>query len=298
MTSSLLTTVFLPAALAVIMFGLGLSLTLADFRRVLVFPKAVVVALVCQTLLLPFACFAVAKGFGLAPALAVGLMLLAASPGGTAANLYSHLAHGDVALNVTLTAVNSALALLTLPVIVNLSLTHFYGEGKVIPLQFGKVLQVFLVVLVPVAVGMTVRARRTAFALRMARPVKILSILFLALIVLLALMKDSGTLGANFGAIGGAALTFNLLSLGVGYGVPRLLRLSQRQSVAIGMEIGIHNGTLAIAIALSPLMLDNPAMAIPAAIYSGWMFATAALFGWWASKKTAREAGETGPENS
>jgi bile acid:Na+ symporter, BASS family len=290
MTSSLLTTFFLPAALAVIMFGLGLALTVADFRRVLVFPKAVVVALVCQTLLLPFVCFAVTKAFGLAPALAVGLMLLAASPGGTSANLYSHLAHGDVALNVTLTAVNSLLALLTLPVIVNLSLTHFYGEGKVLPLEFSKVLQVFLVVLVPVTVGMWVRARRTAFALRMGKPVKILSVLFLALIVLLALMRDSGTLGANFATVGGAALTFNLLSLGLGYGVPRLLKLSQRQSVAIGMEIGIHNGTLAIAIALSPLMLNNPAMAIPAAIYSGWMFATAALFALWVGRKTALEA--------
>jgi bile acid:Na+ symporter, BASS family len=290
MTSSTITTVFLPAALAIIMFGLGLGLTLADFRRVLVFPKAVIVALACQTLLLPLICFFVAKSFGLAPALAVGLMLLAASPGGTSANLYSHLAHGDVALNVTLTAVNSVLAIVTLPVIVNLSLTHFYGEGKVLPLQFTKVLQVFLVVLVPVAIGMVVRAQRTAFALRMNKPVKIMSMLFLALIVLLALVQDSGTLMENVGTVGAAALTFNLLSLGVGYGVPRLLKLSQRQSVAIGMEIGIHNGTLAIAIALSPLMLNDPAMAIPAAIYSGWMFVTAALFGWWVSKKTAAEA--------
>jgi bile acid:Na+ symporter, BASS family len=288
MTPSLLTTAFMPSALALIMFGLGLALTAADFRRVLLFPRAVVIALACQTLVLPLVCFAVTKAFGLAPALAVGLMLLAASPGGTTANLYSHLAQGDVALNVTLTAVNSVLALVTLPLIVNFALAHFYGEGKIVPLEFGKVLQVFLVVLVPVAIGMAVRARRPAFALRMGRPVKVLSVLFLALIVLLALMRDSGALGANFAAIGAAALTFNLLSLGVGYGVPRLLKLSQRQSVAIAMEIGIHNGTLAIAIALT--MLNEPVMAIPAAIYSGWMFATAALFGWWVSRKTALEA--------
>lgn len=289
MTSSLLTTLFLPAALAIIMLGLGLSLTVADFRRVLVFPKAVLIALACQTLLLPLVCFGVASAFGLAPALAVGLMLLAASPGGTSANLFSHLAHGDVALNVTLTAVNSVLAIVTLPVIVNLSLAHFYGEGRVIPLQFSKVMQVFLVVLVPVAIGMAVRARHGAFAQRMARPVKIMSMLFLALIVLLALARDYPTLSANLATVGGAALVFNLLSLSVGYGVPRLLKLSQRQSVAIGMEIGIHNGTLAIAIALSPFMLNNSAMAIPAAIYSMWMFMTAALFGWWVSRKTAAE---------
>lgn len=290
MTSSALTTVFLPLALAIIMLGLGLSLTLADFRRVLVFPKAVLIALACQTLLLPLVCFAVASGFGLPPALAVGLMLLAASPGGTSANLYSHLAHGDVALNVTLTAVNSVLAIITLPIIVNFSLAHFYGEGMVIPLQFSKVMQVFAVVLVPVAIGMVVRARWTAFAQRMGKPVKILSMLFLALIVLLAMSRDYATLSANLATVGAAALVFNLLSLGVGYGVPRLLKLNQRQSVAIGMEIGIHNGTLAIAIALSPMMLNNSAMAIPAAIYSMWMFITAALFGWWVSKKTAGEA--------
>ena len=289
MTASLLTTVFLPLALAIIMLGLGLSLTLADFKRVLVYPKAVVIALACQTLLLPLVCLAVVKGFALAPALAVGLMLLAASPGGTSANLYSHLAHGDVALNVTLTAINSVLAIVTLPLIVNLSLQHFYGEGQAIPLQFSKVMQVFLVVLVPVAIGMAVRARFTAFAVRMGKPVKVVSMVFLALIVLLALARDSGSLSDNFGAIGAAALVFNLLSLGVGYGLPRLLKLNQRQSVAIGMEIGIHNGTLAIAIALSPLMLNNPAMAIPAAIYSLWMFITAALFGWWVSRKTKLE---------
>ncbi len=294
MTASALTTVFLPLALAIIMLGLGLSLTLADFRRVLVFPKAVLIALVCQTLLLPLVCFAVANGFGLAPALAVGLMLLAASPGGTSANLYSHLAHGDVALNVTLTAVNSVLAIITLPLIVNFSLAHFYGEGKIIPLQFTKVVQVFLIVLVPVAIGMAVRARFTPFAQRMGKPVKIVSMLFLALIVLLALAKDAGTLSANLAVVGGAALVFNLISLGVGYGVPRLLKLNQRQSVAIGMEIGIHNGTLAIAIALSPMMLNDAAMAIPAAIYSMWMFITAALFGWWVSRKTAAEMAEVG----
>ena len=117
MTADPLLIIFLPAALGVIMLGLGLSLSLADFARVVQFPKPVLVGLVCQILLLPVVCFFIAKGFGLAPALAVGLMLLAASPGGTSANLYSHLAHGDVALNITLTAVNSVIAVLTMPLI-------------------------------------------------------------------------------------------------------------------------------------------------------------------------------------
>lgn len=290
MTSSLLTTLFLPLALGIIMLGLGLSLALADFRRVFAMPRAVLIALACQTLLLPLVCLAVAHGFGLAPAMAVGLMLLAASPGGTSANLYSHLAHGDVALNITLTAVNSVLAIITLPVIVNLSLEHFYGEGKVIPLQFSKVLQVFVIVLVPVFIGMALRARFPRMADALARPVKISSMLFLILIVALALARDFDTLRENARTVGTAALAFNLLSLAVGYGVPRLLRLSRRQSVAIGMEIGIHNGTLAIAVALSPLMLDNPTMAIPAALYSILMFFTAAGFGVWVSRGARQEA--------
>src|SRR5688572_22480715 len=165
------------------MLGLGLGLTVDDFKRVLRYPRAVVVALGCQMLLLPLGCFLVALGFGLAPELAVGLMLLAASPGGATANLFSHLAKGDVALNITLTAVNSVLSVATLPVIVNLSMAYFMGEARSIPLQVGKTLQVFAIVLVPVAIGMSIRARWVDLADRLARPVKLLSVLFLTLAV-------------------------------------------------------------------------------------------------------------------
>mgnify|MGYP001627459179 CR=1 FL=1 len=280
MTANPLLTAFLPAALGIIMLGLGLSLTVADFTRVARFPRPVLVALACQILLLPLLCFFIAKGFGLAPALAVGLMLLAASPGGTSANLYSHLAHGDVALNITLTAISSVAAILTMPLIVNLSLAHFMAADQALPLQFGKVLQVFAIVLGPVAIGMALRQRFPAFAARMEKPVKIASALFLVIIVVLALAKDWDTVTAYAPVVGGAALCFNLISLAVGYGVPRLFAIERRQAIAIGMEIGIHNGTLAIALALSPFLLNNTEMAIPAAIYSIIMFFTAAAFGW------------------
>lgn len=169
-----LTAIFLPIALSVIMVGLGLGLTIADFKRVVEFPRAVVVALVAQMLVLPVVCFSIAKVFGLAPALAVGLMLLAASPGGATANLFSHLAHGDVALNVTLTAVNSVLSLLTLPLIVNFSLNAFMGEGQSIALQFSKIAEVFAIVLVPVGIGMIARSKKPGFADRLDKPVRIL----------------------------------------------------------------------------------------------------------------------------
>lgn len=284
MTADPLLTLFLPAALGIIMLGLGLSLSLADFARVAKFPRPVLIGLACQLLLLPLACFFLAKLFGLAPALAVGLMLLAASPGGTTANLYSHLAHGDVALNITLTAVNSVVAILTMPQIVNLSLAHFMSADQAIPLQFAKVVQVFAIVLGPVAIGMWLRSRFPHFAERMQKPVKIVSALFLLLIILLAVAKDWRTFVEYAPAVGGAALAFNLLSMAVGYCVPRLLKLDLRQAIAIAMEIGIHNGTLAIALALSPALLNNPTMAIPAAIYSLIMFVTAALFGLWVNR--------------
>jgi len=279
MQSTVLTAVFLPIALGIIMLGLGLSLKIDDFKRVVVYPKAVFVGLSCQMLLLPVVCFGVAKVFALPPELAVGLMLLAASPGGATANLFSHLAKGDVALNITLTAVNSVLSLLTMPIIVNVALEQFMGAGKAIPLQPDKILQVFAIVLVPVAIGMAVHARWPALAQGLNRPVRILSAVFLLLVVTAAVFKERANLGEFFRQVGLAALAFNLLSMAVGYFVPLLARLPKRQAIAIGMEIGIHNGTLAIAIASSPLLLNNGVMAIPPAIYSLIMFFTAAAFG-------------------
>jgi BASS family bile acid:Na+ symporter len=275
-----LLTIFLPGALGVIMLGLGLSLTLADFTRIAKYPRPVLIGLFCQVLILPLVCFVMLKIAGLAPALAVGFMLLAASPGGTSANLFSHLAHGDVALNISLTAISSIVAILTMPLIVNLSLSYFMDADQAIPLQFSKVLQVFVIVLGPVAIGMLIRRFQPAFAQKMDKPVRFLSGLFLALIIVLALVNDSLGVLDHIVEIGLLALLFNLISMAVGYGVPRLLKLDLRQSIAIGMEIGIHNGTLAIALALSPALLNSPTMAIPAAIYGILAFFTAAAFGW------------------
>jgi BASS family bile acid:Na+ symporter len=296
MEQSVLTAVFLPIALGVIMLGLGLSLTLDDFRRVVVYPRAVIIGLVCQTLILPFVCYGIAKSFGLPPELAVGLMLLAASPGGATANLFSHLAKGDVALNITLTATNSLLSLLTLPFIVNMSLTAFMGAEKAIPLQFGKVIQVFAIVLIPVAIGMAIRAKNANLAKSLERPVKIMSAIFLVLVVAAAVIKERANIVTFVQQVGLAALVFNLASMAVGYFVPLVARLPRKQATAIGMEIGIHNGTLAIAIASSPTLLNNTTMAIPAAVYSLIMFFTAAGFGWYVAR--GNEAGEVATERS
>lgn len=279
MESNLLTAVFMPLALAVIMLGLGLSLTVDDFRRILVYPRAVLVGLACQVLVLPVVCFVIATAFGLGPELAVGLMLLAASPGGATANLFSHLARGDLALNITLTAVNSVLSVITLPLIVGLSMAHFVGEDGTIPLQFGKVIQVMAIVLGPVAIGMVVRAKRPKVSARLDRPVRAISAAFLGVMIIATAIGERDGIVDAFCDVGPAALAFNLVSLLAGYVVPRLVRVPKRQAVAIGMEIGVHNATMAIAVASSPLLLGNATMAIPPAIYGLIMFVTATAFG-------------------
>ncbi|WP_411834398.1 bile acid:sodium symporter family protein [Pseudoxanthomonas mexicana] len=282
MQASLLTNLLLPLALGIIMFGLGLGLTGEDFRRVARYPRAVLIGLALQILVLPWAAFALALGFGLPAALAVGLMLLAASPGGATANIYSHLARGDVALNITLTAINSLLCLLTLPLILNLSLEYFLGAGQYVPPPTRKIVEVAVIIVLPVMIGMFVRARAPGFAARAEKPLRLLSVLVLALLVVAAVAQEWNTLLQYFAVVGLACLLFNLVSMGAGYAAPLALRLPRRQAIAIAMEIGIHNGTLAIFIALN--VLQDAAMSVPAAIYSLLMFLTAAAFAAWVSR--------------
>ena len=277
MQQSTATTLILPVALGIIMLGLGLSLTLDDFKRVTKYPKAMTIALVCQMLALPLLCFFIAKFSGLSPVLCVGLMLLAASPGGATANLYSHLSNGDVALNISLTAINSLLTLFTLPLIVNLSMEYFLGAGQYIPLPFSKVVEVFAIVLLPVTMGMLVKSKAPGFADKMDKPVKIVSALLLIAIIVSVTLREKQLLLDNFEQLGMPVILFNILSLAAGFHIPLLFKVERKQAIAIGMEIGIHNGTLAIFIALN--IINNSTMSLPPAIYSLLMFFTAAAFG-------------------
>ncbi|SDR22504.1 bile acid:sodium symporter family protein [Pseudoxanthomonas sp. CF125] len=286
MQASLLTNLLLPLALGVIMLGLGMGLTLDDFRRVARYPRAVLTGLILQVLILPAVAFALALAFGLPPELAVGLMLLAASPGGATANIYSHLARGDVALNITLTAINSLLCLLTLPLILNLSLEYFLGAGQYVPPPVRKVIEVAVIIVFPVVIGMVVRAYAPRFAARVENPLRLLSVLVLVLLVAGAVAQERDTLISFFAVVGLACLSFNLISMGVGYAAPIALKLPRRQAIAIAMEIGIHNGTLAIFIALN--VLGNARISVPAAVYSLLMFATAAVFAFTLNRR-ARE---------
>lgn len=267
----------LPIALGIIMFGLGLDLTPNDFARVAQRPKAAIVALLCQLVLLPLVCFGLCIAFGLPPIMAVGMMLLAASPGGTTANLYSHLFRGDVALNISLTAINSVIAVITLPIIVNLSVAYFQPGDMQVGLQFKKTVEVFLIVLVPVLIGMTVRQFKPGFARAMDKPVRIGSIIILTLIIIGAALSGREALMAHLGSLLAIVILFCLLSLTLGFFVPRLLNIPHPQAVASAFEVGLHNATLAIVIAQSVLLSSE--MSLPAAIYGVTMFPIAAAFG-------------------
>ena len=283
MQGGLITNLLLPLSLGIIMLGLGLSLTLADFTRVVRYPKAAIIGLTIQMLVLTSAAFLIAVVFQLPPELAVGLLLLAAAPGGATANVYSHLAHGDVALNITLTAVNSALSLLTLPFIVTFALQYFMASDQYVPPPFRKIIEVGLIIVLPVVVGMLVRQFAPRFAAKMEKPIRIFSVLLLALLVMLAVAQSWEVLVKYFAVVGFACLVFNLVSMAVGYAAPLALKLPEKQAIAISMEIGIHNGTLAIYIALN--VLNNGTMGVPAAIYSLIMFVTAGVFAWWLNRR-------------
>jgi len=272
-----LTTIGLPVALGIIMFGLGLSLTPADFARVGKHPKAVIVALACQLVLLPAICFGLVVGFQLPPLLAVGMILLAASPGGTTANLYSHLFRGDVALNVSLTAINSIVAVFTLPLLTNFAISVFLPDSEGLGIQFSKAVEVFLIVLGPVVLGMLVRRVWPGFADRMDKPVRIASMIILAVVIVGAIASNLQLLLTHVASLAGITVLFCAISLTLGFFVPRLLRVAPRQAVASAFEIGIHNATLAIVIAQTVLLSEE--MSLPAAIYGVLMFFVALAFG-------------------
>jgi BASS family bile acid:Na+ symporter len=277
MDSAKFMTLALFAALALVMFGLGLSLTVADFRRLLGHPRAVAIALTLQVVVLPAACYGIVLAFGLSPVYAVGLMLLAASPGGVSANLFSHLFGGNVAMNISLTAINTVLSIVTLPLIANLAIAHFAGGGQVVPLQTGKVVEVIAVVLVPVVIGMAWAARSRGLAQRLEGPFKLFSALVLAAFALIAIAKGWAALASSFASVGPAVVVFNLVSLLAGYYLSRAAGMEKPMATAIGFEIGIHNSTLSMFIALS--VLGSFELALPSAIYSVVMYLTATAFG-------------------
>jgi len=278
MDANIFTSLILPLALGVIMLGMGMSLTPADFSRVLRLPKAALVGLANQLLILPILGLAVVWVFALPAELAVGLMILAACPGGPTSNLVSHLARGDTALSITLTAISSFVTVMTIPLITNLSLGYFLGLDSPPPLPlWTAVSRILIITLVPVAIGMTVNRFFPRFTSRSLGAVNLAAALFFVLVIGGAIYGERDSIPRYFQLAGWAALTLNVTSMAIGMASARGFGLPRRQAWTIAIESGLQNGTLAITVAASPLFLGQPALAIPAAIYSLLMFATAAF---------------------
>lgn len=286
MEQSTLTALFLPVALGIIMLGMGMTLVLADFKRVFIYPKAVLLGLGNQLLLLPVIGFLLASVFDLSPELSVGIMLLALCPGGATSNIISHLAKADLALSISLTALSSTITNFTIPIFLNLALFHFMGGENAIQLPIGKtIFQIFLVTILPVSIGMMVKARFPRFTERTLKAVNITSAVFFVLILLMAILKERQNIVPYFIEAGLPALSLNLIALLLGYVTGILFSLNFHQRVSISIETGIQNGTLAIGIALSPALLNSTEIAIPAAIYSLMMFVTASFVVLWSRKR-------------
>lgn len=271
MEESIITKVFLPLSLAIIMIGMGLGLVIEDFKRIALYPKAVFVGLMNQLIILPIVAFLIAKTFPLSPEHAVGLMILAVCPGGVTSNLITHLARGSVALSITLTAFSSTITLLTIPFLVNLSLSHFLSRSEMIQLPvFETMAQIIVITFIPIVIGMVIRKKYPNFARKAEAIVRKASGFLLAIIVIAAIIKERHQVVDMFTLVGPAALTLNLSMMAVGLATGWYLLHDLRQSVCISIETGIQNGTLGIMIAAT--LLQEPAMAIPPAIYSLIMF--------------------------
>ena len=294
MESNFLTAVFLPLALFIIMLGMGLGLTLDDFKRILVEPKAVIVGLIAQLILLPLVGWVLATVFPLSPELAVGVMVLAACPGGPTSNLITYLVKGNVALSITLTAISTLITVFTIPFVVNISMQNFVGEGTALQLPFWKtVIQIALITLIPISIGMLLHHYTPKWAQKVEKSVKWLSLFFLSLIIVGLLLKERANVTSFFLQVGWVTLTLNIIMMALGYKLATFSQLDRPRAKSITVEVGIQNGTGAITIASSPALLNMPTMAIPAAIYALIMFATSAAFGWFVTQQSETIADST-----
>ena len=270
----LLAQVALPVALAIIMGALGLSLTPEDFKRVVLVPKGVAIGMANLLLISPLLGFAVAEVYGLDPELAVGLVIMATAPGGTMAALLTHLARGETALSVTMTALSSIFAVLTVPFYLGLAIRHFdAGVGDDVSM-LGVVARVFAITIIPLSIGMVIRARRTAWVVEHEPVVKKVTLIVFVLVVIGAVVSELDIITEHFAELALATLTLNVAAMSVAYAVARFAGLDERQTTAISLELGVHNSTLAIAVATGIATI----LATPAAVYSMFMFLTAGAF--------------------
>ena len=268
--------IVLPLALAFIMFALGLGLTVADFARVARQPRDVVVGFLCQVALLPAVAFALVSVWPLAPELALGVMIIAAAPGGVTSNILTAFARGDVALSITLTAIASLVCTVTVPIIVAFAHARLALEGATDIDIAATALRMFALVTLPVLLGLALRHLASGFATRFEPLARRISAALFVLVLLGAIWQERANIVEYFAQAGAVTLALNLAMMALAWLVARALASGPRQRIAIALECGLQNGTLAIAVA--SVMFGGGLTLVPASTYSLIMFATALLY--------------------
>ncbi|MBW3226550.1 bile acid:sodium symporter family protein [Marinobacter adhaerens] len=271
MESSPLISAGLPIALFIIMIGIGMTLTIRDFRQVAVYPKGMIVGTIAQILVMPLIAFMLATLLAVPPAIAVGLVIIAACPGGTTSNLFVLLSRGNIALSIVLTVSASLITILTLPLFTNIALQHYMGTEEDIVLPVWKTVGMLIgIVLFPVAIGMVVRTRKPEVARKAEGIVSIFGGVVLAVLIVALVYGVRDQIWELLKQAGPATILLNLAGIGLGLAAGRVAGLTQRESLAVAVELGVKNGTIALMVTLT--LLESSAMSIPAAVYGVLMF--------------------------
>lgn len=266
----------LPLSLAFIMFSLGVSLQASDFTRIASQPRAIAIGLFAQIVCLPLIAFAILKLTGTTGMMAVGVMLIAACPGGVSAGLLTMLAGGQTALSISLTAMTSLSVLVTLPITLGVAINHF-ADTTTATLDM-PVMQtgggVFLITVLPVLLGMLLRYRQTIWvSTKLEKPLAKIATLLFILIVIKTFIDQREVIIGNLLTIGPATLLLNVLAMALGFLAPKLSGLPKPSRIAISMECGLHNAALGIFVANN--LLQTPALAAPSVVYAFLMNFTA-----------------------
>lgn len=273
MQESIISSVILPLAIAIIMVTLGMTLTVADFKRVLTQPKPILIGLFCQMILLPLFGFGIAALFALPAVYAISLVLLAVSPDGATSNLIIHAGDGDRALGITLTAITNMLAWLTIPIGLGIAYSQ-YGTGA-LDIDFpvaNTMLQVAVITLIPTLIGMGIRVWKPEFAENSKRWSKTFATVFLFLVILALIIQNWDVIVRDGPRFAPAFIVLNVIALIAGYYVPKLLGIDYVQSMTIAIETGLQNSTLSITVAMT--LLNNNEMAVIPGLYAIWMYVT------------------------
>ncbi|MBL6964020.1 MAG: bile acid:sodium symporter family protein [Bacteroidetes bacterium] len=270
MSTQFISTLLLPGLLFLIMLGMGMTLTFDDFKRVGTDPKGIFVGLGSQLIVLPIIAFSLAIILQLPTYLAVGLMIIAASPGGATSNLYSHLSKGDTALSISLTAFSSMITIFTIPFIVNYSLSYFGIPGKEMHLPILKTIyNIFRLTALPTFLGMLIHIKFPVFSKKIESILKWLSggFIILALWGMLTLLAKQGPIWDYILSAGPSVILLNIVTLGAGWGVASFFNLDLKRRITISIEAGLQNGVMGMTIASAPALLGNAEFAVSSGVY-------------------------------